>query len=128
VDGPDDPRTIAARASLASAYRDAKKPKDALRQYERILADRERVQGPDHSDTILARCDLAATYVSARKLGLAIPQYERALTDAEQALGYDHPLTQSVRQDLNAAGAYALSVLGIELRTPRPVREKPQHP
>jgi tetratricopeptide (TPR) repeat protein len=128
VDGPDDPGTMAARASLASAYRDANKPKDAIRHYERILADRERVQGPDHSDTILARCDLAAAYTAARKFGLAIPQYERALTDSERALGYDHPITQSVREDLGKVGAYALSVLGIELRTPRSVKEKPQRP
>jgi tetratricopeptide (TPR) repeat protein len=128
VAGPDDAGTIAARASLASAYRDAQKPKDAIRLYERIIADRERVQGPDHSDTILARRDLAACYVAARKLGLAIPQYESALADSERVLGHDHPITQSLRQDLAGAGDYALSVLGIELRTPRSVKENSQRP
>ena len=60
--------------------------------YERIVADRERLQSPGHPDTILARCDLAVAYLSARKFGLSIPQYERALDDAEQASG---PITRS---------------------------------
>ncbi len=120
VSGPGHPDTVSARASLAATYRDAKKPKDALSLYERIVADRERLQGPEHPDTILARCDLAATYLSARRFGQSIPQYERALTDSEQALGYHHPLTESVREDLNTAASAARSVLGIDLRSPRP--------
>src|SRR5262249_54943427 len=109
-----------ARASLASAYRDAKKPKDALSLYERIVADRERLEGPGHPDAILARCDLAVACLSARKFGLSVQQYERALTDSEQALGYHHPVTESVRQDLNAAASIARSTLGIDLRSLRP--------
>jgi tetratricopeptide (TPR) repeat protein len=120
ANGPGHPDTVSARASLASTYRDAKKPKDALRLYERIVADRERLQGPEHPDVILARCDLAAAYLSARKFGLSIPQYERALTDSEQALGRQHPITESVRQDLNTAASVAWSVVGIDLRSPRP--------
>jgi tetratricopeptide (TPR) repeat protein len=120
VSGPGHPDTVSARASLAATYRDAKKRKDALSLYERIVADRERLQGPEHPDTILARCDLAATYLSARRFGQSIPQYERALTDSEQALGYHHPLTESVREDLNTAASAARSVLGIDLRSPRP--------
>lgn len=122
VNGPAHPDTVSARASLAAAYREAKKPKDALALYEQVVADRERQQGPGHPDTILARCDLAVTYLAARKFGQSIPQYERALTDSEQALGYHHPLTESVREDLNAAASTALSVTGIDLRTPRPAR------
>lgn len=120
LNGPDHPDTVTARASLAAAYRDAKKTKDALSLYERIVADRERLQGAGHSDTILARCELAVTYLSARKFGQSIPQYERALTDSEQALGYDHPITKSVREDLNSAASAAQSVIGIDLRSPRP--------
>ena len=123
VSGPDHPDKIAARASLASAYRDAKKPKDAIHAFERVVADRERVQSPGHPDTILARCELAVAYLSARKFGLSIPQYERALDDAEQALGPDHPLTQSVREDLTEAANTAWSVLGIDLRSRRSVKE-----
>lgn len=128
LNGPDHPDTVGARASLAAAYRAAKKQKDALSLYERIVADRERLQGTGHPDTILARCELAVTYLSARKFGQSIPQYERALTDAEQALGYNHPTTESVREDLNAAASAAQSVIGIDLRSPRPARPLPVQP
>ena len=120
VNGSGHPDTVTARASLAAAYRDAKKPKDALPLYERIVADHERLYGPEHQDTILARCELAAAYLSARRFGQSIPQYERALTDSERALGQHHPVTESVREDLNAAASIARSVLGIDLRSPRP--------
>ncbi len=124
VHGPDHPDTVGTRASLAAAYRAAKKPKDALSLYERIVADRERLQGAGHPDTILARCELAVTYLSARKFGQSIPQYERALTDSEQGLGYHHPITESVREDLNAAASAAQSVIGIDLRSPRPATDR----
>lgn len=124
VQGPDHPDTVSTRASLAAAYRAGKKPKDALTLYERIVADRERLQGTGHPDTILARCELAVTYLSARKFGQSIPQYERALTDAEQGLGYHHPITESVRDDLNAAASAAQSVIGIDLRSPRPAADR----
>ena len=84
------------------------------------MADHERLYGPEHQDTILARCELAAAKLSARRFGQSIPQYERALTDSERALGQHHPVTESVREDLNAAASIARSVLGIDLRSPRP--------
>jgi tetratricopeptide (TPR) repeat protein len=116
--GADHPDAIATRAILAAAYRGATKHKDALRLYERVLADRERGQGADHPDTILARNEVALSCLTTRKLALAIAQYERALADSQRALGNDHPITKSTQQSLNEAGAYALSVLGIDLRSP----------
>jgi tetratricopeptide (TPR) repeat protein len=116
--GAGHPDTIATRAILAAAYRGANKHKDALRLYERVLADRERGQSADHPDTILARNEVALSYLTTRKLALAITQYERALADSRRALGDDHPITKSTQQSLNEAGAYALSVLGIDLRSP----------
>jgi tetratricopeptide (TPR) repeat protein len=116
--GAGHPGTIAARAVLAAAYRAANKHKDALRLYERVLADRERAQGAGHPDTILARDEVALSYLTTQKLALAIAQYERALADSQRALGDDHPITKSTQQSLNEAGAYAISVLGIDLRSP----------
>jgi tetratricopeptide (TPR) repeat protein len=116
--GAGHPDTVAARSALAAAYRAAHKHKDALRLYERVLTDRERAQGDGHPDTILARNDVALSYLATQKLAVAIAQYERALADSQQALGHDHPITKSTQQSLNEAGAYALSVLGIDLRSP----------
>jgi Tetratricopeptide repeat len=116
--GSDHPDTIAARAILAGAYQAANKRKDALKLYERVLADHERVQGPDHPDTIAARSHLAAAYEAVRKYANAVAQYERTAADAERVLGPSHPFTVAARDNLNAAASHALSVLGIDLRTP----------
>ncbi len=84
--GADGVETMAVRGQLASAYRQAGKQKDALASYERLLADRERVQGADHPDTITARGNLAYAYRQAGKLKDAIPNYERVLADRERVL------------------------------------------
>ena len=62
--GPDHPDTVAARASLASAFRAAGKLKEAIGLYQRVLADRERIAGDDHPDTIAARANLAYAHRS----------------------------------------------------------------
>ena len=100
---PRSPVTIAARASLASAYRRGGKPKDAITLYQRVLADHERIAGPDHPDTITARADLAFAYRSAGQLREAIAAYERTLADRERVQGRDHADTRSARAHLAAA-------------------------
>lgn len=120
--GADHPDTISARSSLASSFRGAKKLKEALKLYERTLADRERLQGADHPDTILARSDVALGHLMTKKLGVAIQEYERMLADSERALGPDDPITKSARRSLDEAGAYATSVLGIDLRSRQAAR------
>ena len=68
----DHPDTIAARANLAFAYRSAGQLREAIREYERTLADRERLEGPDHADTRAARCNLAAAYQQAGRVDEAV--------------------------------------------------------
>jgi tetratricopeptide (TPR) repeat protein len=121
LQGRDDRDTIAARVGLAGAYRSADKFKDAVKHYERALADQERVQGESHPDTIATRRELALAYMLAGRLAYSVRQYERALADCEQVLGPGHPLTRETSEDLDAAAAYAMSRVGIDLRTPRRV-------
>ena len=92
----------------AFAYRSAGKLKDAIPQYERTLADRERVQGQDHRDTLSTRGNLAAAYQLARRLQDAIPQYERAVADSERMLGPGDVETLTTR--CNLATAYYSAV------------------
>ena len=122
LQGPDDVDTIAARADLAGAYRSAGKLKDAIKQYERALTDRERVQGAGQLDTIATRRELALAYMLAGRLAYSVEQYERALADCEQVLGPGHALTREIKEDLDAAAAYAINKVGIDLRTPRNVQ------
>ena len=77
--------------------------REAIREYERTLADRDRLQGPDHLDARTARGNLAAAYQQAGRLSEAVQQYERALADSERYLGPDHPMTKTVRDNLEAA-------------------------
>ncbi|WP_139342350.1 tetratricopeptide repeat protein, partial [Protofrankia sp. BMG5.30] len=51
----------AARNNLANAYQAAGQHDDAIRLYERTLADSVRVNGPDHTFTVMVRDNLAAT-------------------------------------------------------------------
>jgi tetratricopeptide (TPR) repeat protein len=90
-------------ASLACAYRSAGQLREAIPAYERILADRERVQGPDHADTSAARANLAAACQQAGRLGDAIHHYEQALADSERMLGPGDPETLTIRSSLATA-------------------------
>ncbi|TVZ06036.1 hypothetical protein EAS64_00790 [Trebonia kvetii] len=94
---------LATRAALAGAYRAAGKNKEAIAEYERVLAGREQQFGADHPDTIAARGSLGYAYRSAGKLREAIPHYERVVADRERIFGADHRDTLASRALLAAA-------------------------
>ena len=102
--GPDHPRTLAARNSLAYAYWSAGRVDEAIDLFERTLADSERVLGADHPRTLASRGNLAVAYRSAGRLDQAIGLFERTLADREHVLGPDHPDTLTSRNNL--ANAY----------------------
>ena len=82
------------------AYVASRQRKSAIGQYERALADQERMHGRDHPDTIAARATLAAALRTAGKMKNAIRQYERVLADRERIRGRDHPDTIVARANL----------------------------
>jgi tetratricopeptide (TPR) repeat protein len=94
---------LATRAALAGAYRAAGKNKEAIAEYERVLAGREQQFGADHPDTITARASLGYAYRNAGKLREAIPHYERVVADRERIFGADHRDTLASRALLAAA-------------------------
>ena len=102
--GPDYPRTLAARNSLAYAYRSAGRLDEAIDLHERTLADRERTLGADHPDTLASRNNLASAYESAGRLDEAIDLSERTLAEILRLLGLDHTYTEAFRDNL--ADAY----------------------
>ena len=53
--------------------------------FERVLADRQRLQGEAHPDTLLARCNLATVYDTFGRAEEAIVQLERAVADWDTA-------------------------------------------
>jgi len=82
------------------AYVASRRHKSAIGQYERALADQERMHGPDHPATIMARAALAAALRMAGKMKNAIGQYERVLADRERIRGPDHLDTIVARANL----------------------------
>ncbi|WP_329238312.1 tetratricopeptide repeat protein [Streptomyces sp. NBC_01460] len=64
--GAEHPDTLAARANLASSYREAGRTREAITLLEQVTADRQRVLGADHPDIVVARKALAR-WRSARK-------------------------------------------------------------
>ena len=53
--GPDDENTLRTRAGIAYWTSAAGKAREALRLFQELLPDRERVLGPDHPDTLTTR-------------------------------------------------------------------------
>ena len=88
---------------MASAFRRSGKAKDAITQYKRVLADRERTAGADHPDAIAARANLAFAYRGAGRLSEAVQQYEHVLADCERILGPGNLETVTTRASLASA-------------------------
>ena len=89
--GPAHPSTLAARNSLAHAYRSAGRLDQAIDLFEQNLDDIKRVLGPDHPRTLTSRDNLAYAYLSAGRLDEAIDLHGRTLADRERLLEPDHP-------------------------------------
>jgi tetratricopeptide (TPR) repeat protein len=106
--GSNHPDTLAARDSLANAYRDATRTGEAITLHEQVLAARERILGPDHPDTLTSRNNLAKAYRDEGRTGEGITLHEQVLAARERILGPDHPDTLTSRSDL----AYAYQVAG----------------
>ena len=102
--GPDHPHTLAARANLAYAYRQAGWLAKAIPLYERTLADWRRLLGPDHPRTLRSSNYLASAYREAGRLEEAITLYEQTLAERRRLLGPDHPST--LRSTNYLASAY----------------------
>ena len=98
--GPDDPRTLASRNSLAYAYRDAGRLDEAITLHRQTLEDRTRILGPHHPNTLTSRNNLAGAYWHADRLDEAITQYEQTLKDSTRILGPHHTDTLTTQDNL----------------------------
>ena len=101
---PGHPDALAVADHLAAAYLADGRLKDAIAQYKRVLADREKVLGRDHLDTIATADNLAAVYRTAGRMPAAIQLAERSRADSERVLGNDH--ADTLARMVNLAHAY----------------------
>jgi len=115
IQGDTHPDTLTSRNNLALAYRMAGRLGEAVRLYERTLADSVRVLGDTHPGTLTSRNNLATAYRMAGRLGEAVPLHERTLSDHVRVLGDTHPDTLTARNNLavayRAAGRLSEAVL-----------------
>jgi tetratricopeptide (TPR) repeat protein len=104
------PDTLAVAAQLAAAYLTAGKAEEAVRWYQRVLADRTRELAPGHPGILAARVSLGRALIMVGEPADAVTVMHRAVTEYEQFRGDGHPETRSARDELatayRAAGDY----------------------
>jgi tetratricopeptide (TPR) repeat protein len=100
--GPDHPKTLITRSSLAAAYWAAGQTQEAIELYQRTLGLQEKKLGPDHPDTLTSRHSLAVACWSLGQLERSVPLFEETLRRRIKTLGADHPATIHTAFNLGA--------------------------
>ena len=101
--GADHPDTLTTRGNIAVWTGQSGDAAGALRLFQELLPDQERVLGADHPDTLrprgtTSRADRAERVMPARALRLL----QELLPDQERVLGADHPDTLTTRSNIAA--------------------------
>jgi len=116
--------------SLANAYSDGGRYKEAIALHGETLRTLERVLGLEHPDTLNSSNNLAAAYGDAGRYEEAIHLFEETLRVREGVLGPEHPDTLGSRNNLAAtygdAGRYEEAIV-LHEETLR-VRKRVQDP
>ena len=98
--GAEHPRTLAARANLASLTGDAGDAAAARDQFVALLPVAERILGADHPATLTVRASLARWIGDAGDAAAARDQLAALLPVAERVLGAEHAATLTARASL----------------------------
>jgi tetratricopeptide (TPR) repeat protein len=91
--------TLVARQNLAYWLGEEGHLDDAIVEFEKLLADLERVLGADHPDTLVTRGVLAYWLGEAGHVDDGIVQSQQLLADFERVLGADDMHTLSLRHN-----------------------------
>ena len=100
--GPDDENTLRTRAGIAYWTFAAGKAREALRLFQELLPDGERVLGRYHPGTLTTRGNIAAWTGETGKAAAALRLFQQLLPDRERVLGPDHPDTLNTRKYIAA--------------------------
>ncbi|WP_326560211.1 FxSxx-COOH system tetratricopeptide repeat protein [Micromonospora sp. NBC_01796] len=98
--GADHADTLTVRHHLAYALGQGGDPAAAEAAYERLLADRLRVDGPDNRETLVCRGNLANWRGTAGDPWRAAREFGEVLADLLRLLGPDHVDTLNARHNL----------------------------
>src|SRR5580692_7027130 len=109
--GLDHADTLAAHASLAAVYQEARRSDEAIALYQRTLTDQQNRLGPDHADTLAARFSIAQEMAARGEHAAAEDEFRDVLAVRQRTLGADHPDTLAARfsiaQETAARGDHA---------------------
>lgn len=109
--GPDHPRTLDTRHSIARRLLQQRNYADALREFRDVLEARLRLLGPEDPETLGVRHSIARTLAAQGDHDSAEAEFRDILTIRLRVLGPDHPRTLSTRHELGrtmaALGDYA---------------------
>ena len=70
---------------------------EALRLFEELLPDRERILGPDHPDVLVTRSCIAYWTARCGDVAKALALFQELPRYAERVLGPGHPDTLAIR-------------------------------
>jgi hypothetical protein len=76
------------------------RPAEALRLFQQLLPDQERVLGRDHPETLITRNNIAFLTEERGRPEEALRLYQELLPDQERVLGRDHPGSLTTRRDI----------------------------
>jgi hypothetical protein len=95
--GADHPRTLSARATLASAHSTAGEVAHELRLRASLVDDHARVHGPDHSSVLTARRSLIWARRQAGQRVQSVRDAMALVDDSDRIRGPQHPETLGCR-------------------------------
>jgi hypothetical protein len=98
--GRDHHDTLTARHNIARWTGEAGDGRAALRLFQELLRDRERVLGRDHPDTLTTRHNIAYWTGDTGEGQAALRLFQELLRDREHVLGRDHPDTLTTRHNI----------------------------
>ena len=131
--GPEHPRTLTARQSLAYWTGEAGDAAGARDQFAALLPIRERVQGLEHPDTLTARRELARKTGETGDAVAARDQFAALLPIIQRVQGPEHKHTLATRHELARWTGEAGDAAGTrdQFAVLLPIRERvqgPEHP
>ena len=131
--GPEHPRTLDARYSVAYWTGEAGDAAGARDQFAALLPISERVQGPEHPGTLNTRHELARWTGQAGDAAGARDQFAALLPIRERVQGPEHPDTLNTRHELAYWTGQAGDAAGArdQYAALLPIRERvqgPEHP
>lgn len=100
--GPEDPRTIGARAQMATALQNLGDLDGAEKLFREVLERSERVLGPESRDTLAHKNNLAQVLAMAGKVAEAERLLEEAVAQLQSHVG------EEASETLDALGNYAV--------------------